>query len=93
SHSATFLAADIKRVIETLKFATFAAAVTDNTSTNQLVWQTLQKDFPHAFFHGCISPVIHLIVNDLVASLPWLQKLEESCRKLVRFFKKNQMLW
>ncbi|KAE9037947.1 hypothetical protein PR003_g19202 [Phytophthora rubi] len=44
------------------------------------------------FFHGCISHVIHLAVKDLVAGLPWLQKLEENCRKLVRFFKKHQEL-
>ncbi|KAG2937423.1 hypothetical protein PC115_g4233 [Phytophthora cactorum] len=37
------------------------------------------------------------VVTDNTATnqlrLPWLRKLEENCRKLVRFFKKNQQLW
>ncbi|RAW29573.1 hypothetical protein PC110_g14067 [Phytophthora cactorum] len=82
-HSASYLAADIKRVIEVIKFASIAAVVTDNTATNQLVWQTLQADYPKVFFHGCISHVLHLVVKDLVARLPWLKKLEENCRKLL----------
>ncbi|KAK1931762.1 hypothetical protein P3T76_012694 [Phytophthora citrophthora] len=90
SHSAAFLAADIKRVITAALFTTI---VTDNTTANQLVWQTLQPECPQIFFHGCISHVIHLVVKDLVSMLPWLKVLKENCRKLVRFFKKHQQLW
>ncbi|KAG3074021.1 hypothetical protein PI124_g14090 [Phytophthora idaei] len=93
SHDAPYLASDIERVMAKLSFVTVAAVVTDNTATNQLVWSKLQQKHPKIFFHGCISHALHLTVKDLVQRLPWLRKLEENCRKLVRFFKKNQQLW
>ncbi|KAG3027974.1 hypothetical protein PC120_g5128 [Phytophthora cactorum] len=92
SHDAPYLASDIERVMAKLSFVTVAAVVTDNTATNQLVWSKLQQKHPKIFFHGCISHALHLTVKDLVQRLPWLGKLEENCRKLARFFKKNQQL-
>ncbi|KAG2762133.1 hypothetical protein PC129_g936 [Phytophthora cactorum] len=93
SHDAPYLASDIERVMAKLSFVTVAAVVTDNTATNQLAWSKLQQKHPKIFFHGCISHALHLTVKDLVQCLPWLGKLEENCRKLVRFFEKNQQLW
>ncbi|KAG3194285.1 hypothetical protein PC128_g9498 [Phytophthora cactorum] len=92
-HDAPYLASDIERVMAKLSFVMVAAVVTDNTATNQLVWSKLQQKHPTIFFHGCISHALHLTVKDLVQRLPWLGKLEENCRKLVRFFKKNQQRW
>ncbi|KAG3096742.1 hypothetical protein PI124_g15512 [Phytophthora idaei] len=93
SHDAPYLASDIERVMAKLSFVMVAAVVTDNTATNQLVWSKLQQKHPKIFFHGCISHALHLTVKDLVQRLPWLGKLEENCRKLVRFFKKNPQRW
>ncbi|KAE9332320.1 hypothetical protein PR003_g14573 [Phytophthora rubi] len=93
SHDALFLAADVKRVIESAKFTTIVAVVTDNTAANQLMWSTLQREYPEMFFHGCIVHVIHLIVKDMVSKLKWLKDLEGDCRKMVKFFKKHHLLW
>ncbi|KAE9036227.1 hypothetical protein PR001_g8943 [Phytophthora rubi] len=90
SHDAAFLAADIRRVIAKYPFIRFFAVVTDNTAANQLVWATLQKEYQRMFFHSCISHALHLVVKDFVRQLPWLQKLEQDCRQLVRFLKKSQ---
>ncbi|KAE9049921.1 hypothetical protein PR003_g5399 [Phytophthora rubi] len=92
SHDATFLVADIKRMMTKISFFKISAVGTDKTATNQLVWSTFQRDYPHVFFHGCISHVLHLTVKDIVAKLKWLQKLETSCRKLVKVFKETQQL-
>ncbi|KAG2838540.1 hypothetical protein PC111_g4204 [Phytophthora cactorum] len=93
SHSATVIAADIRHVIKFTKFANIVAVVTDNTSANQLVWQTLQTAYPHIFFHGCISHVIYLAINDLVARLLWLNSMEGNYRKSRMIFQENQQLW
>ncbi|KAF4145453.1 hypothetical protein GN958_ATG05349 [Phytophthora infestans] len=41
SHDADFMAAVVKRVIESVGFTTIAAVVTNNTATNRLMWSTL----------------------------------------------------
>ncbi|KAE9038438.1 hypothetical protein PR003_g8736 [Phytophthora rubi] len=73
-------------------FIRFMVVVTDNT-TNRLVWSSLQRAFAVMFFHDCVSHTLHLLVKDLAAQLPWLQKLEKDRRQLVRFFKTNQQSW
>ncbi|KAG3116795.1 hypothetical protein PI124_g4697 [Phytophthora idaei] len=57
------------------------------------MWSTLPKEYPHLFFHGRISHVIHLIEKDIVAKTKWLGELKANCRKTVKPFKKNLLLW
>ncbi|KAF4038054.1 hypothetical protein GN244_ATG09828 [Phytophthora infestans] len=52
SHDAVFLAADVKRVLRSVKLTTIVAVVTDSKASSQLMWSTLQKDFSTLSFMG-----------------------------------------
>lgn len=93
SHDAEFLCGDVVRVLIKYKEIAFCSVVTDNTCTNKLMWKELQVKYPKLFFHGCICHALHLLVKDLIERLQWLKKLQEGCKTLVAYFKKNHMLW
>jgi hypothetical protein len=87
SHDSSFLAEDIERIFDKYNFLEFCAVVTDNTSTNKRMWEMMQSKFPRMFFHGCACHVLHLLVKDVVKALPWLTKLEQGCKKMVKLFR------
>lgn len=65
NHTGEFLAADIKRVIDSLK-SNICGVCTDNTAANKKAWAILKKDhFPQKFFYGCAAHALHLIVKSL----------------------------
>ncbi|OWZ13856.1 Transposase [Phytophthora megakarya] len=92
-HDAAYLVSDLKRVIAKYKFLKVGGVVTDNTATNKSVWEQMQPDFPHVFFHGCVCHALHLLVKDTVAKVKWLDALQAACKILVGFFKTNHKLW
>lgn len=69
AHTADFLAADKKRVIESLPpNAKIAGVVMDNTSANKAAWRLLQDSYPSRFFQGCVAHALHLLVKDIFAA-------------------------
>ncbi|KAH9079939.1 hypothetical protein Ae201684P_007647 [Aphanomyces euteiches] len=92
SHTASFMAEDVERVINKYKSLTFTALITDNTSANRSMWKTLRPKYPRMFFHGCASHALHLIAQDVVQAIAWLQQLVDGCKRLVKFIRKHQVL-
>lgn len=43
-------------------------AVTANTPAHMRAWTMLSKQFPSRFFHGCVSHLVHLVLQDLFDS-------------------------
>ncbi|KAI2503210.1 transposase [Fragilaria crotonensis] len=69
SHTAEFLANNIKRVIESAPpNAKIAGVVMDNTSANKAAWRLLQDSYPSRFFQGCVAHALHLLVKDVFAA-------------------------
>ena len=66
--TANWIASDIQRVMDGYPTTIFAGAVTDNTSTNKNAWEQLSKLYPSAFFQGCTSHGLHLLVKDIFAA-------------------------
>jgi hypothetical protein len=65
SHNADWISADIRRVIASLPNTTVSGVVTDNTSTNKSAWQQLSESHPSAYFQGCTSHGLHLLVKNI----------------------------
>ncbi len=89
SHSAAFIAADIKRVISNSTSVNFVGCCTDNTSANKLAWEILRESYPDKYFYGCICHVLHLLVGDCIKSMDWLNALESNCREVVKTIKNS----
>ncbi|KAH9128828.1 hypothetical protein LEN26_007283 [Aphanomyces euteiches] len=82
SHTASFMAEDVERVINKYKSLTFTALITDNTSANRSMWKTLRPKYPRMFFHGCASHALHLLAQDVVQAIAWLRQLVDGCKRL-----------
>ncbi|OWZ02083.1 Transposase [Phytophthora megakarya] len=93
SHDTPFLVADAKRVLTKYKHLNLCSVITDNTAANKSMWEAMQPDYPKMFFHGCVSHALHLMVKDMVERLPWLKSMQDGCKELVVFFKRNHKLW
>jgi hypothetical protein len=101
SHNAENLAKWAKDLILENKDA-YAGAITDNTSTNKSMWETLKREFPTKFFYGCAAHVWHLLVKDLFTLpakyssnpegfiLNCFVELHESCTEIIKTFKRGR---
>jgi Protein of unknown function (DUF 659) len=65
SHNAEWIASNIERIVASYPKRTFAGAVTDNTSANKNAWVQLAQKHPSAYFQGCTSHRLHLLVKDI----------------------------
>ena len=68
SHTATYLASDLSRVIEGIATGHVAGAIMDNTSANKAAWLILKEGHPELFFQGCVAHGLHLLVKDIFAA-------------------------
>ena len=68
NHDANWIASDIQRLMARYSKTTFAGAVTDNSSANKNAWEQLSRKHPSAYFQGCTSHGLHLLVKDIFAS-------------------------
>jgi hypothetical protein len=67
-HSANYLQEDFERVLKSIDDNTpnapkVAGFVTDNTSTNRLMWDQLLLKYPSKYFYGCAAHALQLIVK------------------------------
>jgi len=96
AHSAENMYIPVMAEIEKLGgWKKVAGVCTDNTTTNKLMWDLLEKrnkDY-NVFAFGCIWHGLHLLVGNIVESLPWLGILADLAKKVVKCFKKTQALW
>lgn len=67
SHDAEWIAADLVRVMDSLG-DNVIGAITDNTATNKKAWKALEENYPHRFFHGCVSHGLNLLVKDIFSA-------------------------
>lgn len=102
SHTAEYLAADIKRVINSTK-GKISGVVMDNTAANKKTWKILKEAYPRMFFQGCVAHGLHLLVKDVFAATkvklgravadypdgyPFAPLLDfaADCKKVVKYF-------
>jgi hypothetical protein len=68
SHTATYLASNLSRVIEGIAKGHVAGAIMDNISAIKAAWLILKEGHPELFFQGCVAHGLHLLVKDIFAA-------------------------
>jgi hypothetical protein len=73
-HSAVYLQEDFERVLKSIDSTPnspkVAGFVTDNTSTNRLMWDQLLLKYPSKYFYGCAAHALQLIVKWIFKKQP-----------------------
>lgn len=74
-------------------FTKIVGLCTDNTACNRAIWGRLERERPDFFAYGCVCHALHLLVKDMVDTLPWLRTLFDNILVIIKCFKNSHLLW
>ncbi|CAH0477255.1 unnamed protein product [Peronospora belbahrii] len=85
---------EVEAVLGKEKKAEFYGIVTPTTSTlSKYTRKRIQKKHPRcAFFYGCVTNALTLLLSDVTSVLPWLEKIQISVNEMAQVFHGNYKL-
>lgn len=89
THTAEWIAADLKRIIEQVGPTKVIGVVTDNSEVNIAARSIVQAEYPAMFFTGCSCFVLNVIFRRIVEMIPWLQEVVRKCVSVASFFSRG----
>uniref|UniRef100_K3WBC0 Uncharacterized protein n=1 Tax=Globisporangium ultimum (strain ATCC 200006 / CBS 805.95 / DAOM BR144) TaxID=431595 RepID=K3WBC0_GLOUD len=67
------------------KCAFYAIVTTEKAMLSNATCERIQKKYLQCvFYYGCVRHALRLLVNDITATLPWLEKTRDSVTELLR---------
>ncbi|KAL1268259.1 hypothetical protein QQF64_033622 [Cirrhinus molitorella] len=89
-HTGSYIADELKAVINDLGPEKVFALVTDNAANMNVAWAHVEETYPHITTIGCASHALNLLLKDIIA-LNTMNTLYKTAKQVVKYVKCKQV--